>query len=202
MEELQKSNNQSGLILSSQLIPITKTADLLKAKPMSVQVREFGLDSVKKEIVFSINKCADSLNIILTNDQIYTLADDIIEVYIHDSIEDVIQCLKKGRQGSYGFGHNNRQTLNMIVIREWMTKHLEEKAIARESELSKSKDEKVNHEWKNRMEYEESVKAGSIIQDKIKESKFSNDEGYQKFKADYERTKMAEQVRKDNLEKD
>lgn len=102
-------------------------------------IREHGEELVIDKIKLSLNKCALGLNINLQPESYETLAADILEVYQYDSVEDVIQCLKKGRQGKYGFGHNNRQSITMILIKEWMALHLEEKAIAREKELQNQK---------------------------------------------------------------
>lgn len=76
------------------------------------------------------------MGIELTDMAISILTADIIDVYRYDSIEDVLWCLKKGRQGYYGTTYGK---LNMIVIAEWMAAHLEAKAEAREKELSQRK---------------------------------------------------------------
>ena len=107
---------------------------------MQMMVSEFGGENVKLEIVISIQKCSVGLGIQMSEMQMSILADDLMDVYKLDSVEDIIQCLKKGRSGKYGFGHNSRQSLNMMVLREWMAKHLDEKGEAREKELSKHKD--------------------------------------------------------------
>ena len=64
------------------------------------------------------------------------MADDLIDQYKTDSLEDIREALKKGRRGHYG---NNYGKLNMIVISGWMKLHLEEKAKAREAQIQKQK---------------------------------------------------------------
>lgn len=165
----------------TQLIQITKTSDLLKAKPINEQIIKFGRNEVNIQISNSVFKCAIGLNIELTNFQSQILIEDIVDKYKYDSIEDIQQCLKNGRRGDYGPTYGK---FNMIVISEWMNKHLEKKSIARESQLKKQK-----HDFKDREEYESAVKVGSKInaeEKKTKKSKAKDDHDYNNFKANYE----------------
>jgi hypothetical protein len=136
MEKADLAKNSSNTL---QLVPISKKEDLLKCKPILSQIKEVGKNSVLTHIRVGVEKCAMALGINLTDSQVSTLCQDIIDRYVQDSIEDVIECLKKGRMGFYGFGHNTRASLNMLVISEWMNQHLEGKANLRERELSKYK---------------------------------------------------------------
>jgi len=106
---------------------------------MKYQSIDHGHDKVLSIIAEAVEKTRTALNIQMHPIQIEMLVDDIYEVYQIESIEDVLQCLKKGRVGLYGFGINRRDTLNMILIREWMTQHLERKAKAREEKHLKLK---------------------------------------------------------------
>ncbi len=124
--------------ITQQLIPIGKTYDLLKAIPISQQIVKFGRHEVENQVSASIMKCATGLGIQLSGVESKILIEDIIDKYKFDSIEDVQQCLKNGRRGNYGPTYNK---LNMIIISDWMAKHLEEKAIARERKLEKIKKE-------------------------------------------------------------
>lgn len=117
------------------MIPITKPCDLLEAKPIATQLAKAGEKPVMDLVMKSITKCANGLGIDMSADVVETLAEDLIEVYRYDSIEDIIQTLKKGRQGIYGFGHERRNSLNMQLISDWMSKHLEDKARAREERM-------------------------------------------------------------------
>lgn len=76
----------------------------------------------------------------LTPDTIEVMAEDLIDCYKLDSLEDIAEALKKGRQGRYGKIYGK---LNGIVLGEWMNKHLEEKAAAREKEISQNKSNKT-----------------------------------------------------------
>lgn len=120
----------SGQPLS--LIEVSNTGDLLKCKPIMEQIAAHGEGPVKAKVRMAVEKCAIGLNIELSDAQVVVLCEDLIDTYSHDSIEDILECLKKGRRGVYGFGHNRRDTLNMVLIREWMQAHLAEKWEQRE----------------------------------------------------------------------
>ena len=158
--DLQKSK--------SLLLPVTQVSDLLRTRPVQLQVKEHGRELILTMIRVSVEKCADSLGIKISDSQVVTLCNDLIDVYTHDSVEDIQQCLKKGRQGLYGFGHNKRDSLTMPLIREWMAQHLEEKAAERERIIS---DRKYNEAMpvtdEKAREYLAKIKA--TIKQKIKE---------------------------------
>ncbi len=103
---------------------------------MCDQIKNYGIEEVTKKITLALSKCVEGLGIQMTPDALQLLSSDIIDVYSFDSIEDVIEALKAGRQGKYGTTYNK---LNMVVINEWMSKQLEHKAILREKEHDKLK---------------------------------------------------------------
>ena len=84
-------------------------------------------------IVFkALQKTVIGLGLSVSEEQLAIMSNDILESYKTDSIEDVIECLKKGRTGAYGYGHNDRKNFNMLVVRDWMSQHLDKKYQARE----------------------------------------------------------------------
>ncbi len=168
------------------MIQITQNTDLLKAKPIINQITKFGRQSVNLEIAKYVNKCVKGLNIEIDNLSLQILIEDIVDVYKYDSIEDIQVCLKNGRQGKYGKTYNK---LNMIVFGEWMSKHLEQKAIEREKQYSTNK-----HEWDTKDDYLKAVKIGLKLQ------KGEKDEAeFQKKKlADYNNFKMKYEADKGN----
>jgi len=99
---------------------------------MKYQVDAFGKDAVLSQLAMAIDSTKMALNIQMSTPQVAVLAEDLYEVYSLESLEDVLECLRKGRQGKYGFGHNSRYSLNMILIREWMIEQLSIKATERE----------------------------------------------------------------------
>jgi hypothetical protein len=136
------------------MIPIITSTDLLSAKPINEQILKYGRDSVNLEIAKYVNKCIKGLSIEIDNHAIQILIEDIVDKYKFDSIEDIQVCLKNGRQGNYGTTYGK---LNMVVISDWMGKHLEKKAIAREKRHHERANELHKHNWINKDEYSKSV---------------------------------------------
>lgn len=175
--------------ITNQLIRTTKISDLLNAKPINEQILKFGRNDVDNEISKSVTKCAIGLEIELSNHVLQILIEDIVDKYKFDSIEDIQECLKKGRRGHYGTTYNK---LNMIVISDWMSKHLEEKAIERENQFK----DKTKHNWKSQDDYLNAIKKGAKMreEEKQKTTNLNNKESeYQKFKAEYEGKKIKKQ---------
>lgn len=112
---------------------------------MAMQIQQHGENVVLSEIRLSIEKLAMSLNINLSDMQVLTLCEDVLDSYPYESIEDVRECLKNARRGVYGWGMLPRNSLTMMHVREWMAQHLERKAIEREKlhQAEKAKSKKV-----------------------------------------------------------
>jgi hypothetical protein len=104
-------------------------------------IRESGIEQCKTEIVKYVVKCVDQMGIQTSPSFLETFAEDALEVYPYESLEDIRECLKKGRQGKYGITYGK---FNMIVFTDWMSKHLDDKAKAREDQL---KNEKMNEDF-------------------------------------------------------
>ena len=183
------------------MIQITKTTDLLAAKPINEQILQFGRNDVSVELTKYVNKCLSSLGIKKDNHDIQVLIEDIIDVYRWDSIEDIMICLKNGRQGKYGTTYNK---LNMPVIREWMSRHLEDKAAARESQWNEAK-----HNFKTKEDYLKAVKVKLENDKKEKQEKIQKEKAsqnfnneYMKFKEWYSKNKKPEGTIKKNYEQE
>ncbi len=172
------------------MIPITTSTDLLKAKPINEHILKFGRNEVNLEVAKYVNKCIVGLGLTMDNYATQILIEDLVDKYKYDSIEDIQECLKKGRRGEYGTTYNK---LNMIVISEWMAKHLEQKSIAREKQHNERKKGTEFDGWNTREEYEAAARKPTIksAKDILKEK----DEDYQRFKANYEATKGNESVK-------
>ena len=128
MKDLQKT--KSGQFF---LTEICKPDDLLKCKTIQYQVRTYGEQPVLGKIRMALEKSFIALDVPVDDVKMRILCEDLMDTYTHDSIEDIYQALKKGRSGQYGTNYNK---LNMVVIAEWMSRHLEEKAIARERKVA------------------------------------------------------------------
>jgi len=131
-----------------------------------------------------------ALNISMSDNQVLTLCEDLVDTYTYDSIEDVRECLKNGRRGVYGFGHNSRNSFTMILIREWMSLHLEDKAIEREKVNKKSK--MSTKEPLQEVDYE-AYKIRSEKEAKEKKEEKPGSEEFNKFKAQYLRDRKVEE---------
>jgi hypothetical protein len=99
---------------------------------MMLQIKDNGKQLVKGKVLGFITKCSIQLGLSFDVSFMDTLAEDLIDRYTYESIEDIAECLKKGRQGFYGTSYNK---LTMIVISDWMQKHLSDKSEAREKYL-------------------------------------------------------------------
>jgi len=162
------------------MIQISKTTDLLKAEPIVNHIQKFGRNDVEVEVSKYVTVCAVGLDIPIDNIKLQILVEDLVDKYRHDSIEDIRECLKKGRRGNYG---PNYGKLNMIVISDWMARHLEEKYHALENKLESDKNETDFKGWKTREEYEAAARKPTVksAKDIIKEK----EESFNKFKSDY-----------------
>ena len=191
--QVQKAN------LSDSLVRLTSgnTFELLKAKPIMMQVHEHGDDKVKNYIKAALIKMSNAIgdNLDANADRLDMLTTDLIEVYHYDSIEDITECLKKGRRGDYGFGHHKRGFITMLLLREWMSRHLEEKAVIREKEIARKKvDIKEVENFDAKKFYEEGAKFLNAQAEREKQKK---NEGFNE--RHYEEHKLAYlQSRKDN----
>ncbi len=136
MENKENQALQNLSTTNSKMIQIIKPCDILKAKPMINSIKTNGVTYYEKIIMQALSKCLMSLGIVSSQEHIKGLTSDLIEVYKHDSVEDIVEALKAGRQGKYGKTYNK---LNMIIIHEWMGYQLEAKAILREREHEKVK---------------------------------------------------------------
>jgi len=162
-----------------------------------LQVNDYGETNVLNLIKSALLKLSHSIGDNLSNDKdrLDMLATDLIEIYHYDSIEDITECLKKGRRGDYGFGHHKRGFITMLLLREWMTRHLEEKAVIREKEIARKKvDIKEVENFDAKKFYEEGAKFLNAQAEREKQKK---NEGFNE--RHYEEHKLAYlQSRKDN----
>ena len=168
---IQKYNKESIAILENTSLNKVLEKQLIFYRPSK---------EVKQIIDIALTNCIKSIGIELSDDVIFMLVNDIHELYKYETLEDILICLKNGRQGKYGTTYNK---FNLIIFKEWMSKHLEEKSIIREHENNKHK-----HDWKTRDEYIESIAIGFKNQFQIKkaiESANKRELEYQKFRDAY-----------------
>ena len=129
-----------------QLVTVSKPSDLINCIPISRQITDIdkdgkssGYNKVAGHILNALSETFLSIGCECTAKQLKLFTDDLMDKYRLDSIEDILECLKNGRQGNYG---NNYGKLNMIVITDWMDQHLESKY--REREKKEQNEKKKN----------------------------------------------------------
>ena len=161
----------------------------LEAKPMIYWLNRERRSDITKTVDMELSFCLELLQVSLSSQAIKAIVNDMIEKYKFDALEDILLCLKNGRNGAYGQNYNK---FNLIIFTGWMREHLTEKSMLREAKVLERNN---SHEWKNRGEYLKSVEAGNLIQkqikklDESKKMKVHQDEmkefDYQNFKNEY-----------------
>ena len=162
------------------MIQIGSPADLLKAAPITQLVRQNPAtkEEILKEIKLSIIKCVESLGIEMQPNGVETMAEDIMEVYPVESVEDITYCLRQGRQGAY----NDIPTygkFNMLFFKQWMARHLDKKYELKEKQLQAEKKREEGEEFDRDKFYESGMK----YQEALKKL----DEDLDKKEAEYRR---------------
>jgi hypothetical protein len=138
---------------------------------------------LKSSLDLVISKTVESLGLDLSETQIKLLVEDVIEVYKHESFEDLVLLFRNIRRGEYGKIYGK---LNMIYIREAMAQYLENKYSKLESHLHNEKTEETAHAFKTRKEYLEAVEEGMKAQRKVHKMQGVKDlEEYNRFKIQY-----------------
>jgi len=122
--------------------------------------KEFGFEAVLNTVKKALVKCSSSMNIQMVPAAIETIAEDLIEMYKCDSVEDIVESLKKGRRGVYSSDRDAKTygKLNMEVISVWMAKHLDEKYQEKEKSLKEQKPIQDDPDFDAKKFYEEGRK--------------------------------------------
>lgn len=179
------------------MIPIGNPADLLKAAPITQLVRQNPAtkEEILKEIKLSIIKCVQSLGIEMQPNGVETMAEDIVEVYPVESVEDITYCLRQGRQGAY----NDIQTygkFNMLIFKQWMARHLDKKYELKEekqiqAEKKREEDEGFDKDkfYSEGLAYQEDLKA-------IQEAEEKKNIEYVRLKTEMAKKFVAEEKKK------
>lgn len=104
---------------------------------MSEVSRVVGSRQVAIALDIQLTRLIASLNLKwnISDAQIKTIVEDIIDKFPNESIEDFIMCFKKARQGEYG----ELFRLDSAVVFVWIQRYLDEKYEALEAALAKLK---------------------------------------------------------------
>lgn len=114
-----------ALIATSTGLTIEKSLASPKFYQLKKQLSESDL---LKCIIFIIKNFCDSLNVKETMNalQIVEAANEMMEKFSHESYDDFILCLKKGKNGEYGPIYNK---IDRSVLFTFWNKYLEEKIL-------------------------------------------------------------------------
>jgi hypothetical protein len=169
------------------MIQITKTSDLLKCKPIAEVSREVSEEAVKMVIAQSLLKCSAAMNIQMPQPSLEVIAEDIIDKYKFESVEDIIECLKKGRRGDYATDKDSKAygKLNMEVISIWMTKHLDVKYQEREKAIQNEKKGELEDNFDAAEFYKKGKEYIDFLKEKEKKSNSFSGSKYDEIKHQY-----------------
>jgi hypothetical protein len=151
------------------------------AQPMSNFITAHGSKMICMAIDKEVALLMEVLGITMSASAITTVVKDIVDRYRLDSLEDVLMCIKNGRQGMYGTTYGK---FNAIIFSEWMAQHLEAKYALRDRQHENSK--KHQHNWNSREEYEAAFKKGEAARkeaQQLKGKQYENERQYNNFKA-------------------
>lgn len=127
--------------LISSSVP-NKVSMLLDCEPIESLIRNAGVERVKEYIERELIKLASMFNgnatLNLKDYQVPIIADQLIESYKWESIEDFTLCFRRGAAGYYD---DKLLRLDGAVIGNWMRMYLEEKADMIEQRHAKQKHE-------------------------------------------------------------
>lgn len=137
------------------------------------------MEKITQELAKGVLKASEALSVSMTGSRLKTIVEDLIEMYPADSIEDIYLALKRGRRGEFGKVYGR---LDLILIREWMDKILDEKAEARETELARFKEQEPEPGTVKLIKRVLGVPEGKVPDLPSTEV---NQEAYNRFKSDF-----------------
>jgi hypothetical protein len=117
-------DSHMALISVATGLSIEKSLECVKIFKLKQQLEEADL---MKIVIFIIKNFCDSFNLKESMNalQIVEAANEFIERYSHESLEDFILCLKKAKNGQYGPVYNR---IDRTIIFEFWMKYLIEKS--------------------------------------------------------------------------
>lgn len=121
-----------------QLIQRPKKMELLNCMSINMQVKTHGREPVEFIVKSALSKLAISMFGGIDSNklaQIEILTEDLVDAYSYDSIEDLVEAIRKGRQNKDNKYPNPYNRFNMDLICSWVNTHLGDKADARQEAL-------------------------------------------------------------------
>lgn len=155
---------QSVGMSAKELIDRPPLSMLKKIEGMDLKLEMFLAAEIKKLVdMVNIN---DNLNI--QQYQIPIIAQQFIENYPVESLEDFVLCFKRGAAGFYGTIYR----LDAATLSDWMEKYLQEKYTYVEAKV---KEEKAKGIEENSVNYEEFKKRSQVVFAKEKTNQHDNE---------------------------
>ena len=140
--DLARGHADARLNLADVSVSLTRPKVL--ASPKMFQVRRlYGPDVVVKLLVVALKAFVDSVKVPRTLDpaEIIDLADELANIYTHDSIMDIVLALKEGRMGGTKFYNSLDATKIYALITayferkaEWVENHNLDQKVATQSD--------------------------------------------------------------------
>ena len=143
------SKTSNEIELRAEQIPLIsspKGMQLLECKHIQDQVRAHGEESVLYIIQTALKKLAIAMYGEIRDSakaQIQVISEDIVSKYPTDSIEDIIEAIKKGRRNHNNKYPNTYNRFNMELFSGWISTQLEEKEEQREKKDKQREKTKV-----------------------------------------------------------
>jgi hypothetical protein len=130
-----KSKNTLELAMFESDLSISQAVD----GTMLIQMAKNDEKETIKTLVFLISRMNDDYNSKqkMNQQQMFTMAIDLLDVFKYETIEDVMLMFKYARQGKIG-GKLFKLDSN-VVFNEWVPAYLEQKAVERENRHLKAK---------------------------------------------------------------
>jgi len=125
---------------------------------MLVHMANTNKKEVIKTLVFLISRMNDDYNSKqrMNQQQMFTMAIDLLDVFKYETIEDVMLMFKHARQGKIG-GKIFKIDSN-VVFNDWVPCYLEQKAIEREKRHAKAKSEAIKNYDNNKSKLTDAFK--------------------------------------------
>jgi len=160
---------------------------IMDAEPMCVLKHTVGMDKIQQLIEVELSKVTALMNVSnnMQPHQIIFTAEQIIETYPAESVDDIILCLRRGASGYYGSTYHQ---LDTSIILGWLVKHIEEKSFYLErNNLSGKKQEEeseVDYEaFKENLERRRNEKAEEVKKESERRKAMANDILFSKRKS-------------------
>lgn len=147
--------------------------DLIDCPPLAMLRKIEGMDlKLEMFLAAEIKKLSDMVNVNanlnIQQYQIPIIAQQLIENYPVESLEDFVLCFKRGSAGFYGTIYR----LDAATLTDWMKEYLEEKYTFVEAKV---KEEQSKHLEDNAVNYDEFKKRAPDIFAKEKSNQNDND---------------------------